>query len=126
MTAMTTGLHGRRFDAMKRMNARLAFYGWVLSGCVLIPPYGIASFVSWQAALFFFVGALIAVHVIGFGNFMLQRVSAIALQTAVGRPSSFAVRFINGFGIGLLSANLAAVWILANYAVTGLFGPRPF
>ncbi|MEL7030591.1 MAG: hypothetical protein AAGL49_15600, partial [Pseudomonadota bacterium] len=103
-----------RFHGVKELNARLALYGWLFSAAVMIGARGWGAIFSIEAFVMIVIGTAVAVHVFGYATFLLQRGSAIAIQTVVhailGRKSAFCARFINGFGIGLFAANLAMVW----------------
>ena len=115
----------QRFAQAKRMNARLAFYAWLLSGGVLLAAYGPSVFLTFQAVAFFTVGSFVSIYVIAYTNFMFQRGVAITLQNLIGKPSSRAARFINGVGIGLMAGNIVMAYIAAELAVRVMFGLPP-
>jgi hypothetical protein len=110
------------FVRQRKAHGSWATIMWLVSGAFLFATHGPASFLSWQALVYFLPGMFAAALVFGMLGFSLQIAVARALaKLSAGSAPSRAV--VVGLGYGLMALEALVIYLAAQWIVTGLLFP---
>lgn len=93
---------------------------WLGCGVYLFATVDAASFLSWQAPVYFVVGMFVAALVFGAAAYLLQRGVAKILARMESGPSSGTVTAIKFIGLVLFAVEFVVIFFVARWFVIDL------
>ena len=100
--------------------AAFAAAAWLVSGIFLFGTSETASFLTWQAAVYFIVGTSIAAVLFGIVFYLFERRTAKSLATLIDDHSRNAVNPIFLAGFFLVAVETVLIFLVAGWVVNGL------
>ncbi|MDD4456548.1 MAG: hypothetical protein PHC98_03070 [Syntrophotalea acetylenica] len=109
------------YEKQKEAHGGWATIVWIASGIYFFATSPTATFISWQALVYFVVGMFIAAAVFGGLSYGIQRGLAKILMVFIKTPSNGAAAFIRVLGIGLFVVDTVVVFLSAQWAIQAMF-----
>lgn len=111
------------YDKQKETHGKWATFVWLGSGVYLFITTDSASFLSWQAAVYFLVGMFVAALLFGMAAYILQRGMAKMLANTISTPSTGVVAAIQALGLAIFILETVVIFFCAQWIVRQvLFG----
>jgi hypothetical protein len=109
------------YDQQKETHGKFATFVWIASGIYLFASSDEISLISWQAAIFIFVGMFFAALVFGILGYVIQRgIAKILIRTTSGPPTGAAASAIGILGLILMLLEALMIFYSAG-VVFGYF-----
>lgn len=109
------------YDRQKQMHGTGAMFLWIIAGVYLFWTNEAASFLSWQALVFFIVGMFAAALVFGMLAYGAQRIVASLFMTVTDEPGGLTGALISSTGLVLFVAECVLVFVAARMTMEALF-----
>jgi hypothetical protein len=111
-----TGQHNKQ----KESAGVAAVFLWLGIGLLTFATHEAAAFLSWQSALFFLGGTLVAALVFGLPAYAIHRGISKILARVVSVPTPAAAVLSRAIGVVVLIGQALAIYVVANWVVAHL------
>jgi len=110
------------FVRQRQAHGAWATIMWLVSGVFLFATHGPASFLSWQALVYFLPGMFAAALVFGLLGFSLQ-IAIMRTLARLGAESAPSQTLAMGLGYGLMAIEALVIYLAAQWTITRLLFP---
>ena len=105
------------YEKQMQTEGSFAAIVWLVSGIYLFWASEKASFLSWQAALYFIVGMFVVAILFGICFYGIQRGISKVLAARVSEPSRGIAGAISVIGLVLMVAEAVVIFLVARWVV---------
>ena len=109
-----------RYEKDKETEGKFAAIVWLLSGVYLFWTSEKASFLTWQAAVYFIVGMFVAATVFGIAFYLVQRGTTKVLTAMFHSPSTGVATVIASIGFVLMVVETIVIFVVAQWVVENI------
>ena len=110
------------FVRQRQAHGSWATIMWLVSGVLLFATHGSASFLSWQALVYFLPGMFAAALVFGMLGFSLQ-IAIMRALSRLGAGNAPSRALVTGLGYGLMALEALVIYLAAQWIITELLFP---
>lgn len=111
------------YTKQKESSGKFASIAWIVVGVYLFVVTERASFLTWQAVVYFLVGMFFAAIVFGIVSYLAQRLVAKILMVFSQHRTASAAAIAVVMGFVLLVGELILIYFAAEHVVTEILFP---
>ena len=108
------------YDSQRAKAGKYATFLWLGIGVYHFATSDVASFLTWQAAVYFIGGMFAAALIFGGIFYLLQRGITKVLLKIVNRPSPAVAIIITSIGIVLMAIEAVVIFLISGWIVFNL------